>query len=163
MVMRVVGLGILCLLMMAPGAADAVGAEQFKLTYRYSFDRILEADIIGELQEDGDTVIVSAVENARLDGVAGPPLPFVTSLSDLVNGTNGNKPVLTLSGTKNDISMCSDSSCTGEFISFDGVMQFLGMPGIYTTSAYGSTYSGGANAGEKYDAANFRLIQIQEI
>ena len=135
-----------------------VAADGFSLTYTYSFGSVLEADVVGELQDDGETVIVTAIENARLDGVPGPALPFVTSLADLVGGTDGNEPVLTLSGIGNDLSACSDDTCVQEFITFDGVKQFLGAPGIYSSAAFGSTYSGGANAGEPYDPANYSLV-----
>ncbi|MEM1046950.1 MAG: hypothetical protein AAGL24_12385 [Pseudomonadota bacterium] len=138
-------------------AAGPVAADDFKLTYNFSFGSVLEADITGELQDDGDTVIVSAIENARLDGKAGPDLTFINSLSDLVEGTDANEPVLTLSGQNNDISICSDNTCVTEFITFDGVKQFLGKPGIYTSAAFGSTFSGGPNAGEEYDPANYSL------
>ena len=56
-------------------AAGLVAAEGFKLSYSFSIGSVLEADVVGELQADGDTVIVSAVESARLDGEAGPVLP----------------------------------------------------------------------------------------
>ena len=138
-------------------AAGPVAAEDFRLTYNFTFGSVLEVDITGELQNDGDTVIVSTIEKARLDGVAGPALPFVTSLADLVDGTDLNDPVLTLSGLGNDISVCSDRTCVAEFITFDGIKQFLGAPGIYTSASFGGTYSGGVNAAEQYDAANYRL------
>lgn len=138
-------------------AAGPVAAESFKLTYTFSFGSVLEADVTGDLQDDGETVIVSAIENARLDGEAGPALAFINSLADLVDGTDLNKPVLTLSGENNDISICSDKTCVTEFITFDGVKQFLGKPGIYTSAAFGSTFSGGPNAGEQYDPANYSL------
>ena len=138
-----------------PGAGAQ--AETFRLSYGFSFGSVLEAEITGDLQEDGDTVIVSSVAQARLDGVAGPEMPFVTSLADLVDGTAGHPPVLTLSGEGNDFSVCSDESCTGDFITFDGVKQVFGMPGIFTSPAFGNTMSGGAHAGETYDAARYIL------
>lgn len=149
--------GLATIFAVAAFAAGPVAAEDFKLTYKFTFGSVLEADVTGELQDDGDTVIVSTVENARLDGVAGPSLTFVTSLADLVDGTDLNKPVLTLSGRKNDISICSDKTCVAEFITFDGIKKFLGAPGIYTSASFGSTYSGGANAAEQYDPANYSL------
>ncbi len=138
-------------------AVGPVAAENFRLTYKFTFKSVLEADITGELQVDGDTVVVSSIENARLDGIPGPSMTFVTSLADLVDGTGINKPVLTLSGLNNDISICSDKTCVVEFITFDGIRQFLGTPGIYTSASFGNTYSGGANAAEQYDPANYRL------
>ncbi len=149
--------GFVTIFAAAAFAAGPVAAENFKLTYNFTFSSVLEADITGELQDDGDTVIVSTVENARLDGVAGSSLAFVTSLADLVDGTDLNEPVLTLSGLNNDISICSDKTCVAEFITFDGVKQFLGTSGIYTSASFGSTYSGGANAAEQYDPANYSL------
>ncbi|MEQ9691608.1 MAG: hypothetical protein RLO48_17940 [Bauldia litoralis] len=101
-------------------------------------------------------MIVSAVENARLDGASGPALPFVTSLANLVDQTDLNPPVLSLSGLGNDISA---DTCVLDFITFDGVKQFLGSPGIYTSASFGNTLSGGANAAEKYDPANYSLKQ----
>ena len=148
---------IFVILAAALSAAGPVAAKDFKLTYKFTFGSVLEADISGELQEDCDTVIVSAVENARLDGVAGPSLTFMTSLADLVDGTGRNEPVLTLSGKNNDISICSDNSCVAEFITFDGIKKFLGTPGIYTSASFGNTYSGGVNAAEQYDPANYSL------
>ena len=149
--------GIAAIIAVAALAATPAAAESFRLTYTFTFGGLLEADITGELQDDGDTVIVSAVENARLDGVAGPALSFVTSLADLVDRTDLNEPVLTLSGLGNDISACSDDTCVAEFITPDGVKQFLGTPGIYTSAAFGNTLSGGVNAAEEYDPANYSL------
>lgn len=146
-----------CLAAILAVAAAPAAADSFRLSYGFSFGSVLEADVTGDLQEDGETVVVRAVENARLDGVAGPALPFVTSLVDLVSGTDANDPVLTLSGNGNDISICSDESCAGEFITFDGVMRFAGAPGIFTSPAYGDTMSGGANAIEPYDPARYSL------
>ncbi len=150
--------GIAAIFAAAAFAAGPVAAEDFRLTYTFTFGSVLEVDVTGELQDDGDTVIVSAFEKARLDGVAGPALPFVTSLADLVDGSDLNDPVLTLSGLDNDISVCSDSTCVAEFITFDGVRQFLGKPGIYTSVSFGNTFAGGANAAERYDPANYRLV-----
>lgn len=149
--------GIAAIFAAAAFAAGPVAAEDFKLTYNFTFGSVLEADITGELQDDGDSVIVSNVENARLDDVAGPTLPFVTSLADLVDGTDLNEPVLTLGGLNNDISICSDNTCVVEFITFDGVKQFIGTPGVYTSASFGNTYSGGVNAAEQYDPANYSL------
>ncbi len=151
--------GIAAIFAAAAFAAGPAAAESFKLTYNFSFGSVLQADITGELQDDGDTVIISSVENARLDGVIGPALPFVTSLADLVDGSDLNSPVLTLSGLNNDISVCSDETCVAEFITFDGVRQFLGKPGIYTSVSFGNTFAGGANAAEVYDPANYSLEQ----
>lgn len=137
--------------------AAPAAAESFRLTYSFTFGSVLEADVIGELQDDGETVVVSAIENARLDGVAGPALTFVTSLADLVDEIDARDPVLTLSGVGNDISACSDATCVMDFITFDGVRQVLGRPGIYTSAAFGNTLSGGANAAEVYDPANYSL------
>ncbi|MEM7303774.1 MAG: hypothetical protein AAF468_22060 [Pseudomonadota bacterium] len=151
---RLVSALVLTIFALAPAAA-----ETFKLTYTFSFGNVLEADIEGELQADGDTVVVTAVKNARLDDNPGAPLKFITSLADLVDNTNTNKPVLTLSGKNNDISMCSTKSCTGEFVTFDGVKQFLGRPGIYTSVSYGHTMSGGRNADEVYEEGRYRLVR----
>lgn len=138
-------------------AVGPAAAESFRLSYDFSFGSVLEAEITGALQDDGETVIVSAIENARLDGVAGPALPFVTSLADLVAGTDLNAPVLTLSGLGNDIAFCSDATCTTDFVTFDGVAQVLGHPGVYTSAAFGHTMSGGTNAPEPYDPAFYNL------
>ena len=140
----------------ALGGAGAVAAGEYRLTYTFSFGSVLEMDVTGAMQEDGETVVVSAVEAAWLDGEAGPALPFVTSIADLVQG-GGDGPVLTLSGENNDFTACSDESCVEEFITFDGVMQIFGTPGVFTSTAYGKTYSGGENAGEVYDPANYAL------
>lgn len=166
--MRVVGivvmtrrspLGTSAILVATALTAGPAVADDFKLTYTFTFGSVLEADVTGTLQDDGGTVIVSAVENARLDGASGPALPFVTSLADLVDQTDLNPPVLSLSGLGNDISACSDDTCVLDFITFDGVKQFLGSPGIYTSASFGNTLSGGANAAEKYDPANYSLKQ----
>ncbi len=138
-------------------AVGPVAAENFSLTYTFTFGSVLEADITGELQDDGNTVIVSSFDNVRLDGVAGPAMPVVMSLSDLVDGTDLHDPVLTLSGVANDISVCSDTTCAADFITFDGVRQILGGPGFYTSPPFGNTMSGGANAAEQYDPANYTL------
>ncbi len=81
------------------------------------------------------------------------------SLSDLAGGTDTNPPILTLSGQGNDISACSDTSCTSEFITLDGVKQFFGAPGIFTSPAFGDTMSGGANGQEPYDDAHYSLTR----
>lgn len=151
--------GLAAILVAMALTAGPAAADDFRLTYTFTFGSVLEADVTGALQDDGDTVIVSAIENARLDGAAGPALPFVTSLADLVDQTDLNQPVLTLSGLGNDISVCSDDTCVLDFITFDGVKQFLGSPGIYTSASFGHTLSGGANAGEPYDPANYSLEQ----
>ena len=70
------------------------------------------------------------------NGVAGPALSLVTSVADLVEGTDLNDPVLTLSGLDNDFSACSDDTCTAAFIIFDGVAQVLGTPEVYTSAAF---------------------------
>lgn len=136
----------------APASADS-----FRLTYSFSFGSVLQADIAGTLQEDGNRVIVTGMENARLDGAAGPAMPFVTSLADLVDGTNLNDPVLTLNGIGNDFAACSDETCVAEFITFDGVRQLFGTPGVFTSPAFGNTMSGGANAGETYETGRYTL------
>lgn len=137
-----------------------VAAEDFALTYSFSFGATLRAEVTGTLQDDGRTVHVEAVRNPRLGGTAGPPLVFLTSLSDLVAGRGTAPPILTLDGQGHDMSACSDPTCTAGFITFDGVRQVFGAPGVFTSPAFGDTMSGGANAMEPYDAARFSLTPV---
>ncbi|MBF9029232.1 hypothetical protein HKCCE3408_02380 [Rhodobacterales bacterium HKCCE3408] len=134
-------------------------AETFRLTYTYTFGSVLEADVTGEMLDDGETVAVTAIDNVTLDGVAGPDLPHVGSVAIILDPTSSAAPVLTVSGIGNDLAACTDHPCTetSDFLTFDGIYQVLGRPGIYSTAPYGDTMSGGRNGHESYDPANYSL------
>lgn len=117
--------------------ALAGGAAQ-GTTYRFSYAAdagLLTGRLTGTLQSDLNTVIVDGVgDHLRLDGVALPTFPFVTTGSTIYGSPR--TPTVTLDGSNLDFLACTgDEFCSGEGIGFDSdVLAFTPVFRIYVAA-----------------------------
>lgn len=119
--------------------AGSASAAAYAFSYASVSGGTLEGLFEGELQADGDTVIVSAVSDLAFDGSPGPALTFVTSLSDFGRDT-GFPPTVTLCGAEMDLLACTAAGCPagadGLILTFAGLIGGGG-GGLFTTSGFG--------------------------
>ncbi|MEM6904784.1 MAG: VPLPA-CTERM sorting domain-containing protein [Pseudomonadota bacterium] len=128
-------------------SASTAHAVVFDLSYTLESGQVLTADIEGILQGDMNTVIVSGVTNAALDGVLGAEIVVVNSFSDVFIGSTA-PPVLTLDGTALDFVAFDAAEFDG--FSFDTVALQFGSPLFTSGSSYGATR-------DLYNPANYSL------
>jgi len=94
-------------------SSSVASAEVFNFSYTRNVDnQKLSGQLVGLLQPDGNTVIVSSfLDFASLNSVPGPALPFLYS-TDFVNfGTPDVQPKVTFNGVFMDFVVCNVSGC----------------------------------------------------
>ncbi|MEM0945724.1 MAG: hypothetical protein AAGI70_17475, partial [Pseudomonadota bacterium] len=109
--------------------------------------QVLTADIEGILQGDMNTVIVSGVDNAAVNGVLGPPILSVDSVSNFLTG-DGAPAVLTLDGSGLNLFAFGPTS-TDTFV-FDTVLSLFSVPAFTAGSGFGNGF-------ENFNLANYSL------
>lgn len=97
----------------AASPAQAIG---FNFSYLSSISGdVLTGMLEGDVQADNDTVIVSAVNMANVNGSpVGFPFTFVDSLSNL-DFDSGAPPIVSFSGTEMDLIACENAFCDEGF------------------------------------------------
>lgn len=98
----------------AASAAQAIG---FNFSYLSSISGdVLTGMLEGDVQADNDTVIVSAVNMANVNGSpVGFPFTFVDSVSNFF-GASGVPPTVSFSGTDMDLIACDNDICDEGFL-----------------------------------------------
>ncbi|HBE21744.1 MAG TPA: PEP-CTERM sorting domain-containing protein [Cyanobacteria bacterium UBA11149] len=124
-------------------------AASFNFSYTLQNGSILSGMLDGDLQADGDTVFVSAINMPTFNGVAGPDLPFVQSAIGFSTGNFGQTATVSFSGNLMDIIACTDSNCFEGF-AFEGSGAIFGFPLYDSSSSYGNTT-------EPYNPQNWQL------
>lgn len=132
-------------------SATTAQAATFNLLYELESGQTLRATIDGTLQLDGDTVIVGAIADTRLDGIATPVLTFLDSVSN-DQFDSGVPPTLSLSGTTLDFFACTTPDCPEGFL-FDTAGVALGAPAYLSSPSFGSAF-------EAYDPARYSLAAV---
>ena len=107
----------------------------------------------GTLQADHNTVVVNSIlDFATFDSgsgpVAGPSLPSILSIEEVLGGTGS--PLASLDGSVMDFCAASGISCSPDGFAFDGVVQAYGGPGYISGSSFGGDT-------EAYNPANWHL------
>ncbi|WP_372617882.1 hypothetical protein [Falsiroseomonas sp.] len=134
---------------LALGLAANASAANFSFSYQTS-QGLIEVDLVGDLQPDNNTFIVSGLTSVMLGGSFAFPATFVGS-SDVAilgepQGLSGSIAALvTLDGSAMDISICEDASC------FDG---FQISAGNLVEGFFGFGYpivSASGNAGDVFE------------
>jgi len=82
--------------------SKAAQAAQFNFSYTTGAGGILSGMIDGDVQADNDTVFVTAVTMPLFNGVPGPPLPVLSSITTLFGGPPV-PPTVSLSGLTMDL------------------------------------------------------------
>ncbi len=127
-------------------AAESTG---FNFEYTYENGDILSGMMTGEIQEDGDTVIISAVTMPMFNGSPAPDIGFVDSWVGASEGGNDLRATVSFSGSTMDIIACDTSECDDGF-GFDAAGVFFGVPLVTTTGDFGGAL-------EEYNPANWSL------
>lgn len=131
-------------------AAGTAGAATWNFSYDSEAGDRLAGRFVGDLQGDGDTIVVDAVSHASFAGTPGPALPFVVSFLSESLGAD-LPPTVTLSGGVMDILACASPSCREGFLfSFAGL---VGGGAVASSPAFGSL-------GEAFDPARYSIALI---
>jgi hypothetical protein len=133
--------------LLSVGPAEAV-TWRYNFSYEQVFGSVISGEIVGTLQADDDTVLVSEIRNPLFDGLPAPALPVIDSVTNVFD--NPTQPVpatVSLSGAVMDLFVCTDNACSSGFFldDFSGV-HFAG-------GAYG-------NVLEAYDPARWSLTPV---
>lgn len=137
--------------------SGTASASTWGFSYLSSTGSTLGGLVDGTLQDDGGTIFVSAIEGLSWDGIPGPDLPYIWSVTDFVDDT-GAPPVVTLSGDVMSVIACSLPDCgessEGLFMSFAGLVGGGG-DGFVTTAGLGGF-------SEVFDPANYTILQFPD-
>lgn len=142
------------LLVAAAFCASSASAATFDLTYEAT-GGVLSATIEGTLQADMNTVVVTGVQDfATFDSIAGPSLPTVISMDELIILSGLLDPVLTLDGSYLDFA--AESA--------DRAEAFLFAVGNYSSVGTGGNFFAaspafGNSSGEPFQRANYSLTK----
>jgi len=156
------------ILLAASLMVTAASASTFKLEYTFDQNRLLTADIGGDLQADGNTVFVTSVTNTLLDGVAQVTLEVV-SVTDLLlanAGTPAATPTaatLTLNGADLNLAACESLAlCTSGF-AFDSLSLFsTAFPSVPSGPIFSSSFGANYFLGP-IDVANYSLTEVSAV
>lgn len=98
---------------------------------------VIRGELLGSLQADGNTVIVSQVLGVpTVNGMPAVALPFTDSIIDVIAGTSFLPPRVSLDGTVMDFAACTDSECDDGF-GFESSGQF-GIPVAALLTSFGN-------------------------
>jgi MYXO-CTERM domain-containing protein len=114
------------LLFAAAFVPQAHAADQlFSFVYDSpSNDVVIRGDLLGSLQADGNTVVVSQVLGVpTVNGTPAVALPFIDSIIDVVAGSSFLLPRVSLNGTVMDFAACTTAACDDGF-GFEASGQF---------------------------------------
>jgi len=146
---------LMALLLSLPLAAQA---NLFNFSYTSSVGT-LTGQLSGTLQADNDTVQVSSILSAALNGKLGPALPDTGTYTAFYNSgysTFDGQGLVSLSGNTMDF-IASDASGVDGFV--------FTPPGTFTsTEGYGALgWYGNLGATEPYNASNWSLTAVSPV
>jgi hypothetical protein len=133
----------------------AAQAALFNFSYTSSVG-VLTGTLDGTLQSDNDTVFVTAVPKALFNGVPGPALPFLSSVTTFSGGSLV-PPKVTLSGLNLDFIAAISSSISGN----DG-FTFIPAGIANTFASFTSGPSFGNAIFDPYNPTNWSLTPVPE-
>ncbi|HAX84910.1 MAG TPA: PEP-CTERM sorting domain-containing protein [Cyanobacteria bacterium UBA11370] len=124
-------------------------AASFNFSYTLQDGSILSGMLEGDVQPDGDTVFVSAITMPTFNGVAGPDLPFVQSVTGFFSGNPGTATV-SFSGNVMDIIASIAPQGIDGFLFESSGGSILGFPAYNSGPSYGDGL-------EQYDPSKWEL------
>ena len=121
----------------------AACAQASPTTYNFSYvasaGGVLSGQLLGTLQADNNSILVSAfLDFVTFNGVPGPSLPITTTLL-VLNGGSGPAPTVTLDGSLLDVVACTDSPCSDGFL-FDNSGNVGSAPVFVSGISFGSAF-----------------------
>ena len=144
-------------------AAQAADAATYQFTYDFASGVTLSATIEGDLQGDGNTVIVTSVSDAALGGAVifdFPDLTKVDSARDVAFSQDIRTTRLSLDGSAEsiDFAACNTDPCTASSIGFavDTTSDITGFPIVGYNIGSGPVF-------EVFDAARYSLAEIAAV
>ncbi|WP_136439251.1 VPLPA-CTERM sorting domain-containing protein [Pacificoceanicola onchidii] len=98
-------------------AAGLTASAATAATVSVTYGLLLSATFEGTLQGDGNTFLVTGVQDfATIAGLPAASLTFVTSYDALGFAVPGALPTISLDGSSLDILACEDATCEGGFL-----------------------------------------------
>lgn len=142
--------------LVAATVAWAATSQAAPIQYDFQYTTsggVLAGSLIGDLQGDGNTILVSSfLDFVTFNGVGSLSLPFIESVVEFVGGPPG-APTVSLDGSVMDLIACDSAACTDGFL-FESSGVVFGVPVFSSGSSFG-------NLLELYDANNWQ-IQVPE-
>jgi hypothetical protein len=123
-------------------SATVSQAAVLNFSYSSQTGPVISGSMLGDLQLDGNTFIVSSMGSVFLDAVPAPELPFIYSTDGFIGLNLLALPTATVDGSFLDFVVCATSSCAGTdaivFASGDlYASSVAGGPIFQATGAYG--------------------------
>lgn len=126
-------------LLITLSTAQAQSAPQlFSFTYDSPLNNVvITGELLGSLQADGNTVVVSQIQGIPLlNGAPAVAVPFVDSIIDVIAGTSFLAPRVSLNGALMDFAACTTADCDDGF-GFESSGQF-GVPVAALLGSFGN-------------------------
>ncbi len=132
---------LLALLAMSAATLTHAAPVAYDFEYTLAGGSVLAGTLIGELQGDANTVLVDSIADfVTFNGIAGPSLPVVDSVSNFFGGS-GAPAVVSLDGSVIDLIACIDATCSDGFL-FEGPGTTLGSPIFFGGASFGPATEG---------------------
>lgn len=138
--------------LVAAAVAWATASQAAPIQYDFQYTAsggVLAGSLIGELQGDGNTIVVTAfLDFVTFNGAGSLSLPFVGSSTEFFGGPS-TVPTVSLDGSAMDIAACDSSSCFDGFL-FESSGAAIGSPIFFSGSSFGALQ-------EIYDANRWQI------
>jgi hypothetical protein len=150
-------------------ATPAAYASLFDFSYTSNINGTLAGQMVGTLQADNNTVVVTSILGfATLNGIAGPSLPYLNSTDFLNFATPNLSPKVTLDGSFMDFIASHGPNGSNDAFTFNAgnlsaaTYGTNGAP-FYATGGFYSGGFGGGGFGENFIASNWHLSSVNPI
>jgi len=133
-------------------ATSQAAPVQYDFQYTTS-GGVLAGSLIGELQGDGNTIVVSSfLDFVTFNGVGSLSLPVITNAIGALGGPSG-APTVSLDGSVMDLFACDSASCADGFV-FESSGFYEGTPIFASGPSFGSRLEAYSANGWKKQSAD---------
>ena len=133
-------------------ATSQAAPVQYDFQYTTS-GGVLAGSLIGDLQGDGNTIVVSSfLDFVTFNGVGSLSVSFVESLVELAGGPAG-APTVSLDGSVMDLFACDSARCADGFV-FDASGALFGPPAFASGPSFGNGFEAYSANGWKIQSAS---------
>jgi len=138
--------------LVAATVAWAATSQAAPIQYDFQYTTsggVLAGSLIGDLQGDGNTILVSSfLDFVTFNGVGSLSLPFIESVVEFVGGPPG-APTVSLDGSVMDLLACDSAACNEGFF-FETSGALFGGPVFASSPSFGGLF-------ELYDANRWQI------
>lgn len=112
---KVLALGAVLAFGATSAASATIGSSDFLLRYTLEDETVFAVTLTGDVQDDLETIYVTAISQVVYDGLVRPAVGFIESALDLFNDEDSRRPTVTISDDEMDLVACEATTCDRGF------------------------------------------------